>query len=173
MVRDLLQHIDTHESTGPNGVHLRILRKLAEVLTKPLSIVYQQSWLIGQVPDGWTLVNVTPIHKKGWKEDPRNYRPVSLTLVPGKVMEQIILSAIIWHVQDNQVIRPSQHGSMKGQSCLTNLISFYDKATHFLDRERLWMLFTWTLLKPSTPCPTAFSWRNWLPMAWMGVRFAG
>ena len=46
-------------------------------------------------------------------------------------MEQIILSAITRHVQDNQVIRPSQHGFMKGRSCLTNLISFYDKMTCF------------------------------------------
>jgi len=38
-------------------------------------------------------------------------------------MEQIILSEITWHVWDNQGIRPSQHGFMKGRSCLTNLIS--------------------------------------------------
>ncbi|GAB0180572.1 hypothetical protein GRJ2_000522500 [Grus japonensis] len=55
--------------------------------------------------------------------------PVSLTLVLGKVMEQIVLSGITQHVQDNQVIRPSQHGFMKGRSCLTNLISFYDKGS--------------------------------------------
>ncbi|KAK4823651.1 hypothetical protein QYF61_005003 [Mycteria americana] len=50
-------------------------------------------------------------------------------IIPGKVMEQIISRAIMWHVQDNHVIRPSQHGFMKGRSCLTNLISFYDKHT--------------------------------------------
>ena len=72
------------------------------------------------------------IHKKGRKEDSGNYRPISLTLVPGKVMEQIILSGITCHVQDNQVIRPSQHGFMKGGSCLTNLISFYDKVTRLV-----------------------------------------
>ncbi|KAK4817511.1 hypothetical protein QYF61_017756 [Mycteria americana] len=75
-------------------------------------------------------------YKTGWKEDPGNYRPVSLTLVPGKVIEQIILSAITQHVQDNQVIRPSQHGFMKGRSCLTNLISFYEKATHLVDEGK-------------------------------------
>ena len=41
------------------------------------------------------------------REDSENYRPVSLASVLGKVMEQIILSAITWHVQDNQMIRPS------------------------------------------------------------------
>jgi len=56
-------------------------------------------------------------------------------------MEQIIiLSAITRCVQDNQAIRPSQHGFMKGRSCLTNLISFYDKVTHLVDEGGLWML---------------------------------
>ena len=48
------------------------------------------------------------IYKKGCKEDPEYYRPVGLTSVPGKVVEQVILCAITWHVQDNQGIRPSQ-----------------------------------------------------------------
>ncbi|GAB0189732.1 hypothetical protein GRJ2_001438500 [Grus japonensis] len=51
-------------------------------------------------------------------------------------MEQIILSAVVRHAQDNQVIRPSQRGFMKGRSCLTNLISFYDKVTRLVDEEK-------------------------------------
>ncbi|GAB0185949.1 mitochondrial enolase superfamily member 1 [Grus japonensis] len=114
----------------PDGIHPRILRELVEVLTEPLSIIYQQSWLTREVSVDWRLANVTPIYKKGWKEDPGNYRPVSLTSVPGKVMEQIILSAIMQHIQDNKAIRPIQHGFMKGRSCLT--ISFYDEVTHLV-----------------------------------------
>jgi len=79
---------------------------------------------------------VTPIDKKGRKEDPGNYRPVSLTLVPGKVMEQIILGEITWHVCGVQGIRPSQHGFMKVRSCLTNLISFYDLVTRLVDEGK-------------------------------------
>ncbi|KFQ10193.1 hypothetical protein N330_02148, partial [Leptosomus discolor] len=104
MVSDLLLHIDVHKSMEPDGVHLTVLRELAEVLTKPLSIIYQQSWLTREVPAGWNSANITPVYKKGWKEDPGNYRPVSLTSVPGKLMEQIILSSITQHMQDNQVI---------------------------------------------------------------------
>ena len=42
-------------------------------------------------------------------------------------MEQIVLSKITWYVWGNQRIRPSQHRFMKGRSCLTNLIYFYDR----------------------------------------------
>ncbi|KAK4823087.1 hypothetical protein QYF61_025709 [Mycteria americana] len=118
------------------GIHPRVLSELVEVLTKPLSILYQKSWLKGEVPVDWRLANVTCIYKKGWKKDLGNYRPVSLTLVPGKIMEQIFLSAIMRHVQDNQVIRPSQHAFMKSRSCLTNLISFYDKVTSLMDEGK-------------------------------------
>ena len=72
---------------GPDGIHLIALRELAEELAKTLSIIYWQSWLTGEVPDDWRLSDVTPIYKKGQKEDLWNYRPVSLTLVPGNVME--------------------------------------------------------------------------------------
>ncbi|GAB0203746.1 hypothetical protein GRJ2_002840200 [Grus japonensis] len=86
-VNNLLCHLDTHKSMGPDGIHLRVLRGLVEELAKPLSIIYQQSWLTGEVPDDWRLASVMPIYMKGQKEDPRNYRPVSLTSVPGKIME--------------------------------------------------------------------------------------
>jgi len=69
---------------------------------------------------------VTPIYKKDYKEDQGSYRSVSLTLVPGEVMEQIILRVITQHIWDNWRIRPSQHVFIKGRFCLTNLISCCD-----------------------------------------------
>lgn len=56
-----------------------------------------------------------PFYKKGEKEDPENYRPVSLILVSGKVMEQITLNVITQHEHDNQGIASSQCGFMKGR----------------------------------------------------------
>jgi len=51
-------------------------------------------------------------------------------------MEQFILSAVTGHVKDNQGIRPSQHGFMKGRCCLTSLISFYDQVTCLVDEGK-------------------------------------
>ncbi|PKU37635.1 rna-directed dna polymerase from mobile element jockey- hypothetical protein [Limosa lapponica baueri] len=122
MVSKLLHYLDTHTYRGLDVICIRALRELVEVLTRPLSIIRQQSWLTGEVPVDWRLANVTPIYMKSLKEYPGNYRPVSLISLLRKVIEQIILSAITRDVQDNQVIRHSQHGFMKGKSCLTNLI---------------------------------------------------
>ncbi|RMC05601.1 hypothetical protein DUI87_17686 [Hirundo rustica rustica] len=69
-VRELLKCLDIHKSMGPDGIHPRVMRDLADELAKPLSIIYHQSWLTGEVPDDWKLANVTPIHKKGAEEDP-------------------------------------------------------------------------------------------------------
>ncbi|KAJ7415323.1 rna-directed dna polymerase from mobile element jockey-like [Willisornis vidua] len=76
------------------------------------------------------------IFKKGKKEGSRNYRLVSLTSVPGKVMEKIIQGIIEKHLKDNTVIGHSQHSFMRGKSYLSNPISFYDKVTHLDDKGK-------------------------------------
>jgi len=98
IVSDLLHHLDTHKSMGLDGIYQRVLRELVELLTKPLPSVYQQCWLTREVLDDWELANVKSVYKKGWMEDSGSYRPISLTSVPEEVMEQIILSAITWHI---------------------------------------------------------------------------
>ncbi|GAB0209165.1 mitochondrial enolase superfamily member 1 [Grus japonensis] len=136
IVRDQLYQLNVHKSMVPDGIHPRVLKELADVMAGPLSIIYQRSWESGEVPTDWKLANVIPIYKKGVREDPGNYRPVSLTSVPGKIMEKIILGATERHLKDNAIIRHSQNGFTKGKSCLTNSISFYDKVTHLVDEGK-------------------------------------
>lgn len=64
-----------------------------------------------------------------------NYRLVSFTSVPGKVMRQLILDIISKHMKDKKMIRTSQHGFTKGKLCLTDLIAFYNEVTSLEGEE--------------------------------------
>ncbi|CAM4546156.1 unnamed protein product [Caretta caretta] len=124
------------KSMRPDELHPRVLKELAAVIAEPLAIIFENSWRTGEVPDDWKKANVVPIFKKGKKEDPGNYRPVSLTSVPGKIMEQVLKESILKHLHERKVIRNSQHGFTKGRSCLTNLIAFYDEIIGSVDEGK-------------------------------------
>ncbi len=67
---------------------------------------------------------------------PGNYRPVSLTSIPCKIMESIIKDCIMGHLLDNELIQESQHGFMPGKSCATNLVEFMDFVTKAVDEGK-------------------------------------
>ena len=85
----------------------------------------------GILPLEWKSATVSPIHKSGNKNDPANYRPISLTSQLCK--ESLMRDQIVRHLENNQIIGETQHGFRKGRSCLTNILSFLDKVTSSID----------------------------------------
>ena len=93
-VQDCLMKLDVYKSMGPEGIHPRMLREMADAVAEPLSIIFEKSWLLGEAPSDWKKGNMTPIFKKGKTEELGNYRLVSLTSVPDMITEQSLLEHI-------------------------------------------------------------------------------
>lgn len=94
LARHCLGKINVHKSMSPDGMHPCMLRGLAEILAKPLFIIFEKSWRMAVVPEKWLTANVTPVFKMGKKENLGYYRLVSLTSILGKLMEQLMFDII-------------------------------------------------------------------------------
>ena len=110
-----------------------MLCELRDQLVKPLTKLFSLSLQTGIVPQGWKEARVVPLFKKGKRDRPENYRPVSLTSIVGKIFESIVKDNIVKHLDRHNLIKGSQHGFTKGRSCLTNLLQFIESVTKSVD----------------------------------------
>ena len=135
-IRRKLEKLDPGKSPGPDGLHSRALKELAEEIAEPLSIIFTKSMEEGKLPRIWKDATITPIFKKGDNSNPGNYRPVSLTSIVCKVMESIIRDKIMKHLHLNDLLSECQHGFIPMRSCVTNLLEVINKWTEALDEGK-------------------------------------
>ncbi|CAL4083944.1 unnamed protein product, partial [Meganyctiphanes norvegica] len=110
-----------------------MLKETASSVCFPLSMIFEESLQTGETPDDWRKANVTPIFKKGDRNDPANYRPVSLTSQVCKVLETVVRDNILNHLKENDLLSDKQHGFREGRSCLSNLLTTLEDWTSILD----------------------------------------
>ncbi|CAL4067303.1 unnamed protein product, partial [Meganyctiphanes norvegica] len=134
-VQARLEKLQVHKSCGPDNVHPFVLQRAASAISVPLTMIFNKSLNSGECPDDWRTANVTPIHKKGDRTDPSNYRPVSLTSQVCKILESIVRQHIVEHLTANNILSDRQHGFREGRSCLTNLLEIMESWTEILDEN--------------------------------------
>ena len=119
----LLKNLDPTKATGPDQIPARILKQFAAEFAPHLTTIFNTSITKGEVPTDWRQANVIPIYEKGEKYLASNYRPVSLTCICCKLLEHIVVSNILKHLDLHSILVDCQHGFRAKRSCETQLLT--------------------------------------------------
>jgi hypothetical protein len=119
----LLKDINVHKATGPDNISGMLLKTVCEEVVDSLAIIFQSSLDSGKLPSAWKEAYITPLYKKGDKSMASNYRPVSLTSICCKLLEHVVHSNVISHLDRHGLLSDKQHGFRKERSCESQLIT--------------------------------------------------
>jgi len=117
----------------PDQVHKCQLLINPNIYAECLQHIFAASLKQGVLPGAWKTANITPIYKKGEKEKPFNYRPISLTSIPCKMLEHIILHCL--NKTLNSILVNRQHGFRRGLSCDTQLCATFHNLARAADNS--------------------------------------
>lgn len=118
-------------SCGPDNVPPILLKSCAAHLAIPLTTIFNKSLESGHFPHYWKTSYVTPTFKKGDKTNVKNFRPISKNSAIPKLLEALINDVL--QPLFSEIIVDNQHGFMKNKSTSSNLISFFQCLTPYLE----------------------------------------
>ena len=123
-VKKLLNNLDTSKASGPDKISSKFLKEVSNEIAPSLTLVMQASLHQSSTPEDWRLALVAPVFKPGKtdKAKAENYRPISLTSISCKILEHILHSSIISHLDTNKILTDTQHGFRKNRSCESQLL---------------------------------------------------
>ena len=121
----LLTSLNPHKATRPDSIPACLLKETAKEITPALTFIFQASINQGKIPSDWKTAIVAPVFKNGDRGQPSNYmyRPISLTLICCKIMEYIIHSSVLTHLENTNILSDEQHGFRKRRSCDTQTLT--------------------------------------------------
>ena len=131
-----IRKLNKSKSPGPDGFLPRVVKEVEEEVAPHIYKILKCSVELSKAAEDWKLGNIAPIFKKGSKDSPGNYRPISLTSIICKILESIISDRIIDHLESNNLMMNSQHGFRHNRSCLTNLLDFFHTMFSIYDKTR-------------------------------------
>ena len=115
-------------------ISIRMLKLCGEAICRPLNIIFKTCLNTGKFPSEWKKGNVAPIHKKDDKQNVKNYRPVSLLPICGKIFERLIYNVMYDSLTENDLLSPNQSGFRSGDSCINQLLSINHEILNAFDK---------------------------------------
>ena len=132
-ILSIIKSLNSNKSHGWDKLSIKMVKMCDKTLVYPLKLIFRASIQEGVFPDCWKKANVVPIHKKESKNLLKNYRPISLLPIFGKIYERIIFKELSNHFHQNQLFTKCQSGFLPGDSCISQLLSIVHEINSFFD----------------------------------------
>ena len=129
--------------TGPNKavgldkVSSRLLEDAADIVAPSLTSLFNISINTGCFPSTWKLAKISPLFKKGSKQDPSNYRPISVLPTINKLLEKAVHMQLYSYLRDNNLLSQKQFGFRLNSSTVTASAMFTNKILLAMDKGQL------------------------------------
>ena len=120
-------------SRTPDGIPAYFLKRVSGPLLDVICFLFKLSLSKGVIPLQWKSAIITPVFKKGSRDLPSNYCPVSLTCVLCRVFEHIVADHLLYHLSFHNLISANQFGFLPGRSSCSQLLSVFNCWSHMLD----------------------------------------
>lgn len=112
-IAKIVNSMKNKKSCGYDDVPIAVIKENLDILAEPLTIFYNECISEGIFPEQLKIAKIIPLHKKGSKTDPKNYRPISLLPILSKIFEKVIKSRLVVHLNLNKVLNLRQFGYQK------------------------------------------------------------
>ena len=89
-ILQIIRNLDSNKAHGHDMISIHMLKLCGDSICKPLELIFKTCLRNARFPLEWKKANVVPIHKKGDKQTIKNYRPVSLLPIFGKIFERLL-----------------------------------------------------------------------------------
>ena len=136
-VQKIITNLKTNKAAGDDNVRPGLLKRCSESLTKPITHIINLSFSTGIVPEQLKLAKVIPVFKKNDKQDPGNYRPISLLSIINKIMEKVMYARVMSFLNKNNILYKYQFGFREGHSTIQAIIEITDNILEELQKKNM------------------------------------
>ena len=143
-VIDVVNSFKSKTSTGYDDIDMSILKKVICHIAKPLTQIFNQSFMQAIFPDNMKIAKVIPIFKSGEKCVFTNYRPVSLLPQFSKLLEKLFCARLDKFISKSNILCEGQYGFRSNRSTSLAIIDLIENILSMLDKKK----YYWSLHRP-------------------------
>lgn len=135
-IDEIISNLKVNTAPGSDSVKCGLIKTVKNAILTPLAHLCNLSMSVGIFPDRWKEATVVPIYKSGDKDNPGNYRPISLLSCFSKILEKLVNRRLIKFLENNNLLSDRQFGFRRGKSTENAVTLLSDIVTDHLDNGR-------------------------------------